>query len=346
MHVKLKGINKVSKRLSDGSRITYYYAWKGGPRLPGKPGDPAFVAAFNEAIAGKVDQPIGTIQSILNAYQATTKFADLASRTRKDYVRNIKQIEAEYGEFPIEALSDRRSRDEFLTWRDRMAIKSRRQADYVYSTFAAILAWAFDRGIVPLNPCEKPGRVYQANRNDIIWTEQAEAAFLAVAPDRIRLAYLLAVWTGQRQGDLLRLPWSAYDGTHIKVHQSKTKKKVMVPVAAPLKAALDGTSKEAITILTTANKTSWTSDGFRTSWGKTADKAGIAGPTFHDLRGTAVTRFAMSGCTHAEIATFTGHSLNDIAAILDAHYLSRDPRMAESALKKREMHEAGTKTPN
>ena len=41
-----------------------------------------------------------------------------------------------------------------------------------------------------------------------------------------------------------------------------------------------------------------------------------------------------------------GHSLNDIARILDAHYLSRDPRLAESALKKREMHEAGTKATN
>jgi integrase len=215
-----------------------------------------------------------------------------------------------------------------------MAAKSRHQVDYVYSTFAAILAWAFDRGLVPLNPCERPRRLYQANRNEIIWSEQAEAAFLAVAPERLRLAYLLAVWTGQRQGELLRLAWSAYDSKHIKVHQSKTKQKVMAPVAAPLKAALDETPKEAITILTTANKSSWTSDGFRTSWGKAADKAGISGPTFHDLRGTAVTRFAMSGCTYAEIATFTGHSLNDIAAILDAHYLSRDPRMAKSALKK------------
>ena len=30
-----------------------------------------------------------------------------------------------------------------------------------------------------------------------------------------------------------------------------------------------------------------------------------------------------------------GPSLNDLASILDAHYLSRDPRPAESALKKR-----------
>jgi hypothetical protein len=162
--------------MSDGSRTTYFYAWKGGPRLPGKPGDPALVAAHDEAVASKVDQPVGTIQSILNAYQATTKFAGLASRTRKDYVRNVKQIKAEYGEFPSKALSDRRCRDEFLTWCDRIAVKSRRQADYVCSTFAANLAWAFDRGLVPLNPCERPGCVSQANRNDIIWSEQAEAA--------------------------------------------------------------------------------------------------------------------------------------------------------------------------
>jgi len=38
----------------------------------------------------------------------------------------------------------------------------------------------------------------------------------------IQLALMLAIWTSQRQGDLLRLPWSAYDGTHIWLQQSKT----------------------------------------------------------------------------------------------------------------------------
>jgi hypothetical protein len=42
----------------------------------------------------------------------------------------------------------------------------------------------------------------------------------------------------------------------------------------------------------------------------------------------------------------TGHSLRDLGAILDAHYLSRDPRLAESVMKKKEAHEAGTKIPN
>jgi integrase len=65
--------------------------------------------------------------------------------------------------------------------------------------------------------------------------------------------------------------------------------------------------------------------------------------TFHDLRGTAVTRLALAECTEAEIATITGHTLRDVRAILDADYLSRDPALGESAIRKLEKR---TKSPN
>jgi integrase len=50
------------------------------------------------------------------------------------------------------------------------------------------------------------------------------------APTHLHLRLLLALWTGQRQGDLLRLPWSAYDGTHIRLRQGKTGTRVVIPV--------------------------------------------------------------------------------------------------------------------
>ena len=81
----------------------------------------------------------------------------------------------------------------------------------------------------------------------------------------------------------------------------------------------------------------WTQDGFRASWGKASAKAHIEGVTFNDLRGTAVTRLTLVGCSEAEIATLTGHSLRDVRSILDAHYLSRDQALAESAIRKLEM---------
>lgn len=159
----------------------------------------------------------------------------------------------------------------------------------------------------------------------------------------MHLPLLLALWTGQRQGDLLRLSWSAYDGTHIRLRQSKTGARVVLPVGAPLKAALDAAKKHGPLILTNSLRRPWTSHGFQASWRIAAIKAGIVGVTFHDLRGTAVTRLAIVGCTEAEIATITGHSLRDVRSILDANYLHRDPALAESAIKKLER---GTKSSN
>ena len=55
---------------------------------------------------------------------------------------------------------------------------------------------------------------------------------LAVASKEMEIAIVLALWTGQRQGDLLRLPWSAYDGKHIRLRQSKTGRALSSPSAS------------------------------------------------------------------------------------------------------------------
>ena len=44
----------------------------------------------------------------------------------------------------------------------------------------------------------------------------------------------------------------------------------------------------------------------------------------------------IAGATVPQIATFTGHSLKDVEAILDAHYLGRDIQLAEAAVPKLE----------
>ena len=110
----------------------------------------------------------------------------------------------------------------FLEWRDQLAQTSLRQADYAYGTLARILSWAQNRGLIASNPCAKGGKLYHGTRVDKIWDDEQVARFLEVAPPYLRLAMLLAINTGQRQGDLLRLPWSAYDGGVIKLRQRKT----------------------------------------------------------------------------------------------------------------------------
>jgi len=346
MRIRLKGINSVRKTLADGSVKTFYYAWKSGPPLQGEPGSAEFVASYNEAVGRKVQSPKGTLQSVLQQFQASRDFTDLAGSTRRSYIALIKRIEEKFSDFPLSALKDRRTRGIFKGWRDAIADSSGcRQADYSWSVLARVLSWGLDRGVIAGNPCERGGRLYRASRNEKIWTDDDEKSFLKHAPAHLHLALLLGLWTGQRQGDLLRLPWSAYDGSHIRLRQSKTGARVSIPVGAPLKAALDDAArtKQGPIILASTDRQSWTSDGFRSSWGKACRKAGIVGVTFNDLRGTAVTRLALAECTEAEIATITGHSLRDVRSILDAHYLNRDPALAESAIRKLERR---TKTPN
>lgn len=345
MRVRLKGLNCVTKRLADGRTATYHYAWKGGPALRGEPGTPEFVASYNEAIARKVTPLRGTIFSLLQQYQCSEDFRGLADSTKRSYVALITQIEKRFGDFPLSALTDRRSRGVFMTWRDQLAASAGlRQADYAWAVLARVLSWSLNRGLVAANPCERGGRLYRGGgRADKVWTALDEATFLERAPTHLHLPLLLALWTGQRQGDLLRLPWSAYDGKHIRLRQSKTGTRIEIPVGMPLKAALDATAKRSPIILTNGDGKPWTSDGFRASWGKACKAAGVVGVTFHDLRGTAVTRLAKAECTEAEIATITGHSLRSVRAILDTHYLSRDPALAENAIRKLER---GTKSPN
>jgi integrase len=343
VHVRLKGINHVQKRLADGTIRTYYYAWKGGPQLPGKPGDPSFMAAYNAAVTAKVSVPSGTLKFVIARYEDSAEFGQLAPRTKADYRKHLDAIGREFGSFPIAGLTCKRARVIFSEWKDELAKRSLRQADYAWTVFARCLSWALGRGLVDTNPLEKGGRLYRASRAEFVWTDDEEAQLMAVASPQIALAFALAIWTGQRQGDLLRLTWSAYDGSKIRLRQGKTGARVVVPVAEPLKAMLDATPRRSPLILTQRNGQPWTEEGFRSSWRKAVAKAAVEGRTFQDLRGTAVTRLATAGATEAEIATLTGHSLKDVRSILDTNYLHRDPQLAESAIRKLERR---TKTPN
>jgi integrase len=336
-----RGINSRRKRLADGSVVTYWWAYKGGPRLPGAYGSAEFVAAFVAATQTKKQPPAGVIFSLLSGYQASGEFGGLAQRTRTDYIKQIKIIEREFGDLPIAAMADKRTRGIFKAWRDRLAVRSIRQADYAYTVLARVLSWSLDRGLVDTNPCEKAGRLYRGTRIEKIWTDDDERAFLTRAPVHFHLPLLIALWTGQREGDILDLTWRQYDGRAIRVQQSKTGARVVVPLGAPLRDRLDRLREERVAgpfdrIALNSRGKPWTKAGFSSAFGKQSQLAGVIGLTFNDTRGTAVTRLALQQCTVPEIATFTGHSLRDVQQILDAHYLQRDPALAENAMRKLE----------
>jgi hypothetical protein len=209
MWVRLKGVHRVR---SKGK--TYYYAWRGGPRVVGVPGSPEFIASYHAAYCSRRKPNAALFQSLIAAYLASTEFSALRERTRSDYLKQISKIEADFASLPLDALEDPRVTRDFLNWRDSLA-SSPRQADYAWTVLMRLISWARGRGLTTYRPPDRVARLYHGDRAEKVWSDEDVAAFMAVAPLPLQRALVLALETGQRQGDLLTLPWSAYDGTWI-----------------------------------------------------------------------------------------------------------------------------------
>jgi integrase len=347
MIVRIKGIARVWKTLASGERRVYLYAWRGGPLLTdenGEPlqlGDPRIVKAHADAVEQHRAKTADTLETLIDEFVASSDYKSKSAKTKRDYDRylaNIKRYQVngrKLASMPIDAIQVPAARGLFKAWRDTMAEKPR-TADYAWTTLARVLSVAKDRGRIAVNVCERGGRLYKADRAEKIWTKADISAFMAVASEPLKLALIMGLWTGQREGDLLRAPWSAYDGKTLRIRQRKTGARVSIPVGEPLRIAMDAAPRVATTIQTNTRKLSWTEDGFRTSWGKACGKAGVTHLTYHDLRGTAVTRLAMAGCSTSQIGAITGHSLKDVQTILDTHYLGGQIELAEIAIEKLE----------
>ena len=98
MRVRLPGINSKRKRLADGSYRTYYYAWKGGPRLRGERGSVEFIASFHEAASRKVAVPTGVMLTLVHRFQESSEFLHkISKRTRDDYIKHFRSARVAFG---------------------------------------------------------------------------------------------------------------------------------------------------------------------------------------------------------------------------------------------------------
>ncbi|GJE78226.1 Tyrosine recombinase XerC [Methylorubrum suomiense] len=347
MHVRLKGVKRVRKRLADGTIRLYHYDRATMTPIAGTPGTSEFAASQAEAGRAKAQtRSAGTVEWLIRQYRQSGVWKRLAASTREIGNLNLKAVEEKWGAMPIEALTIvprpgvPSARTLLLDWHEGLAETHPRAADAKLSAFNGVLAWAVDKGHIPRNPIGTFTRAYRANRADLIWLPENIASFESVASPKMHLAMMLALHTGQRQGDLLTLPWSAYDGEAITLRQGKTRKLVYVPTTAALQVALASAPRRSPTILTMASGRPWLKRHFHTIWTETVKAAGIADDLhFHDLRGTAVTMLAEAGCTVPEIATITGHSQAHAQKILDRYLArTRTRTLARSAIAKLEDH--------
>ena len=328
--------------------MTYYTLRHVGPLKPlsgdededFSPNSAAFMRAYLAAIeAPRKARTAGTFQSISDGWEKSPAFARLAPRTKLDYLAAKAKIDAKWGTYPLDVIEDPKIRPRFLDWRDEMGKRSPRQADAVFGVLRLILEWGRDRGLIGRNHATRPKKLYKADRSEKLWLSQHLDAFRAVASPEMRLALELALWTGQRQSDLLRLGWSSYDGRRLTLRQGKRRRKVDMPVAALLKPLLDSTPRRALTILTAPNGKPWGTTPkpthFQHEWRKATLAAGLDGLHFHDLRGTTCTLLAEAGATPSEIAAMLGWTVATVNHMLDT-YQAMTAALSDSAVAKLE----------
>jgi integrase len=349
VRANIKGVFSTYKTLRDGSRKTYWYHRGTGKPLRGKPGSPEFMTDYTAAESTSTNRHEGTLSGLIRAYTLSTEFDELlAPTTQISYRRMLAKAEADLGDMPLSGLDDPRVRRDFLDWREKIARNSgNREADHRLSAISAMLTWAKDRGRLSFNYVSGFKRLYHSDRADIIWLPEHIEVFMSVAPIEMQRALILALHTGQREGDLLRLPWSAYDGGRISLQQGKGSRgrpgrKVEIPCTMALRKMLDSMERKSPLVLTTKTGRSMKKRYFLALWDRAMRDAGLQSVLmpgtdtrvklhFHDLRGTAVTLLSEAECTPQQIATITGHSIKTVHRILEK-YLSRTRGIGEQAI--------------
>lgn len=338
MQVALADVKIVRKRLATGEIREYRYHSKTKLPIVGAPGTAEFLASLIEASKGApAEKPAkGLFAEVVGAYKTSPKYRNLSNGTKRNYGYLLKEIEARFGDTEIRAFNDRKMRGKILEWRDKMALTVPATAELCLTLLKVIVKFGDSRAMLDVNILagvekNRPSK----SRASIIWTATEIGLILKSCANEVAWAVKLALLTGQRIGDLIRLKWSDIRSNVLCFTQQKTGAQMEIPIGKALARLLGEIPRRAETILTNTLCRPWCKDGssLRSAWRAALTLAGLdkLGKHFHDLRGTAITCLADMGCTEAQIAAITGHSLEHVGKTLKA-YLGRTGAQAKQAM--------------
>jgi integrase len=299
--IDLKGIAKVTAKGK-----TYYYAWRGGPRLRGEPGSPEFVASYNEALEQHRTPDKSRFRFIVADYKASADYKKLAQSTRDQWGKWLDRIAEYFGELRIVQFDrPEKIRPVIRRWRGQWA-NTPRTADYALQVLSRVVAHAVELGKIAGNPCEGIKHLYSNDRSEIIWTDSDIAQIKMTCSTEVAHAVDLAGHTGLRLSDLIRLSWSHVgdDAIVLTTGKSRHRREAIIPLYSALRDVLARIPKRATTILSSSKRRPWTADGFGSSFNKAKIDAKMSEQDLHfnDLRGTAATKFYIAGFSMREIA--------------------------------------------
>ncbi len=309
MIVRLRGIHKVTTK-----GTAYYYHRKSKQRISGAYGSAEFIAHFQELDAATQPKQTtipGTWGHLVEKYKQNPTWDRLKPRTKESY-NGVFDYLATARDVPLERMTPA----SILKVRDKAYnAKKITFANNLLAVMKLVFTWGIPAGYLDSNPAQHVKRIPKPKgqrKQNRAWTDSELKNFLDHAPQEIAIAVGLAGYVGVRRSDLVSIPWTAYDGTHININQQKTGDPIWVPLHKELKPLLDDVRKTALTIVTGKKGEPLTPDGFSTNFSKARknlqDKGLIGeGLTIHGLRTTVATKLAEAGCSNSEIKAVTGH---------------------------------------
>ena len=284
-------------------RPYYYYQPRRGTkraakavRLPDDPRQPEFWAAYRRA-AGEPEPKLNprSFEHAIDAYKASPEFTGLAAATRLFYERYLETIRTAWGSLEVGGLMPAH----VLKLRDRYRERPA-TANAIIRTLSALISWSVPRGYRTDNPCTH-FRKLTIGEGWEAWPWEMIELVEKHGPSWMWHAVALALYTGQRQGDVLAMTRSKIKNGLIEVRQEKTGRFLVIPVHQKLLGVIETMKGDSVQLLTNTRGQPWTKSGFKCSWQKAlrGPLAPIreAGLVFHGLRKSAVVTLLEVGCT-------------------------------------------------
>lgn len=343
--VRLKYLHAFRDR---HGRARYYFRYQGRRwRIPG-PGEEGFAAAYEALRAEIAAAPTpaarnvaflrGSLGWAIERFLASPGYADRAETTKRNYRRVLDVLRERYGAGLLKDLKPRHVKVMRNEIRDASTTSG---ADIAVGLISTLWDFADEELGLQLDadPTYGVRRVHRGEREHEPWPQELIEAFMAAARPSLRWAVRLALYTGQRRSDLVKMMWSQYDGEFIEVRQQKTDELLAIPCHKELRAELETMPRAAETILVGDRGAPITAASLSVMVRRTLRGMGVGGYSIHGLRKNAGKALAEAGCGEREIMAILGHKTFQMVM----HYTKRANQrlLARSAMDKLERAESG-----
>ena len=215
------------------------------------------------------DTGTDTVNALITKYVAEV-FPTLAEASRKSRLRDFKNVRKVFGDMAPSAVKPSHA------WTHFNKRGKHQGARHEIRALSAVLGWGVKWGAIDSNPLHNIGFPTFKPRDRYV-TDDEFLKVRAVAHPMVRYAMNIALITGSRQTDILKLDRKQVAAGVLKVQQSKTKKRVFFPVAGSLEeniaAALAMPPQVRQYVIANGKGKPYTESGFQTQWKRAMTKA-------------------------------------------------------------------------